>query len=87
MKTLALILLVFTACVTLVTPRGIALDLNDSLSRLSDYPLAVRCQAIKDAEQRCLNAGLGSKCWADGWTDADQDSWTIAACRENEGTP
>lgn len=71
-------------------PRGISADLGRTLDWLQDWPLAVRCQAIRDAAARCRRAGLPERCYADGWHDADHDAWTIAQCHrraQEEKTP
>ena len=71
-----------SGCATGPTARGIALDLDARLRLLASQPLPLRCQAIKDAERRCVRAGLPRRCFADGWTDSDRDAWTLAACAE-----
>jgi hypothetical protein len=67
-------------CATAPTPRGIAIDLDRQLVSLEKWPLSVRCQAVTDAQRRCLAAGFAADC---AWTndvDADQDSFSIVAC-------
>jgi hypothetical protein len=71
-------------CVTVPTRAGIARDLAAQLDTLSTWPLSTRCQAIRDAERRCIKAGFEPRCFADGWNDRDRDAWTLAACQERK---
>jgi hypothetical protein len=73
-------LLGLIGCATAPTPRGIAIDLDRQLASLEKWPLSVRCQAVTDAQRRCLAAGFTADC---AWTndvDADRDSFSINAC-------
>jgi hypothetical protein len=76
-------LLALAGCATL-GPRGIARDLDRQLTFLADWPLSVRCQAVRDAVARCEAAGLPPDCAWNGWDDQDRDSFTIAACLEED---
>ncbi len=76
-------LLWFAVCgcaTTAPTAGGIAADLDRQLVLLADWPLSVRCQAVEDAQARCVAAGLPEDCAWDGWHDRDRDAWTVAAC-------
>lgn len=70
------------SCAATVGPNQIAGDFADRLEDLKKWPLSVRCQAVKDAMDRCERARLPRNCAWDGWHDADHDAWTVAVCRQ-----
>lgn len=72
---------VSAACAGALTPRGIALDLGSYLDLIRDAPLSIRCQAVRDAEERCARAGFPADCAWSNDVDADHDGWTIAQCK------
>ncbi len=74
----------FLACATAPTSARIAADFAKNLDMLAGWPLAVKCQAVADAERRCVAAGFAADCAWDGWTDADRDSFTINACKQRQ---
>ena len=74
-------------CAVAPTAAGIARDLGAVLDRQADLPLAVRCQTVRDAEARCLRAGLPPRCFADGWSDADRDGIAVSNCKTKEEKP
>lgn len=69
------------ACATAPSPARIAADFAKNLDMLAGWPLSVKCQAVRDAERRCVAAGFAVDCAWDGFSDADRDGWTLAACR------
>ena len=60
--------------------QRIAGDFGARLRGLRDWPLSVRCQAVLDAVERCKQAGLPPYCAWDGFSDRDDDPWTMYAC-------
>ncbi len=90
--TFAALLLTATIASAETTARGIAKTLNVCLTEQArplraqgERPLVWRCLCVTDAERACVKAGLPKNCFADGWVDADHDSWTINVCRRAEG--
>ena len=77
---------VIFGCASAPTPRGIARGLDACLQRQGERtPAGVKCdRCVAPAERACLAAtdGRDARCFADGWSDADRDGWTLAACRE-----
>jgi hypothetical protein len=74
------LLLLLASCTTTATPRGIALDFASYLRMIRDAPLSIRCQHVKDTQDRCLHHGFPKNCAWDGFSDADDDDFTIKAC-------
>jgi hypothetical protein len=82
---LALTLLVgLGGCVTTRTPRGIALDFASYLKLIRNAPLSIRCQHVKDTQDRCERNGFPRNCAWNGRDDADDDDFTIKACLARE---
>lgn len=78
-------------CAAARTPIAIAtaldLCLSDPRPRLraqSGTALSIRCQCVRDAQARCLRAGLPKNCGWGGTQDQDHDSWVINNCLRRE---
>lgn len=98
MKTLITLIVLYVlllwafACATVPTARGIALDFRDCFEGFpASHPqigsgtvLSIRCECLKDADRRCVQAGFGAGCWRDGFNDEDHDGWAVWACDERE---
>ncbi len=92
--------LLLSSCAPVPPVERIATHLMWQLRGMRDWPLSVQCQAIKDAQERCVKAGLPRECYGDGWRERtgmpkpnadgagnDYDGWTQAVCRQREERP